>query len=369
MKNNLILLFVTSSLLSTIFWAGACAQNRATSHQLATMGNEKGSDLDFDFKVELPGGSEATLGAVFRSAPGWDGGAVVLIVPGAGHVSRRGTQRSNGMKAYNIPIPVVERWMALLSERGLPSMSYDKRTCRERHDKKCHKNTFDDVYGKGPAALAADVDAACKALSQEFNISPNQILLWTHGQGAQIVLSSECSKEAAGLVLLSPIPDRIDQVLIRSMEHRAKIINEKAYRQVDETKKQELILRANTMINKGESLKATFDSMDTGQFDPSANLLGVPLTFWKGWRDMTARTHTLIGLNERPLLIVMGEKDENYAPEDRVRLRQYMGSKRIHWLEIENADHHLVFDGNIKAKTADIVVQKIHQIVAVSPDS
>ena len=49
-----------------------------------------------------------------------------------------------------------------------------------------------DIYKKGPLALTVDVDAACHLLQADLGISADRIILWTHGQGGQVVLESNC---------------------------------------------------------------------------------------------------------------------------------------------------------------------------------
>ena len=176
---------------------------------------DKDAAVDFDV-----GGAVVSLGA-HVVAPEGVTGPVVVIVPGGGDVGKDGTRKGDGVVVYKVPVDTSVVWGRALAERGAIVFTYDKRTCGPNDVESCKKNPQSDLDAEGPVALAKDVDAACAAAKAAAGDAfDGRLILWAHGQAAQVALSSSCANDAAALVLLSPVPRAIDAVLVDALADR-----------------------------------------------------------------------------------------------------------------------------------------------------
>lgn len=299
--------------------------------------------VDRTVVVPLGGGREAKLGASLAlpdalvvRGPG------VVVVPGAGDVSRTGTRSGDGVRAYASPVDASTRLQEALAARGFLALAYDKRTCGPQDDARCARNPTGDVDEQGPAALAKDVDAACDALAAEPGFD-GRLVLWAHGQAAAVALSSSCADRAAAIVLASPIPRGVDDVIVAGMEARAAELRAAAAKATGD-EKAKLEEQALDLKNKAASQKRTFESMAKGLFEKSARVQGATLAFWRSWIALTEKTPALVAAAERPVVVVLAAKDAQYAPADRDRIRA-LGGKRL--VVLDAADHHLLVDGRL----------------------
>jgi alpha-beta hydrolase superfamily lysophospholipase len=288
-------------------------------------------------------------------------GPGVLIVPGGGDVSRTGTRPGDGVRQYAKPVAVSTLWAEALALRGATVLVYDKRTCGPNDDKACGKNPQDDVDTDGPAALAKDVDAACELLRKEPSVN-GKIVLFTHGQGAQVVLSSSCAKAAAALVLAAPIPRAVDEVMVASLRERLAETERAQKSEKDEAKKAALVEEAAQLRNLAGTKEAEFASMKAGRVAPTAKVGGATLGFWKGWIDLTGKTAALADAVPAPKIVVLGQLDRQYASADKKRIQALATAG---FIEVVGADHHLLTGEQLAPATVDAIGKALDQALGV----
>jgi hypothetical protein len=288
------------------------------------------------------GGADVALNAT-ASIPTLDGevidGPVVVIVPGAGDVSRRGLRAGDGVSSYESAVAVTVAWQEALATAGAISLAYDKRTCGPNDDAECQRNGQQDLDERGPVALAADVDAAC-AVARTLPGFDGRLVLMAHGQGTQIALSSTCATDAAAIVLLSPVPREIDAVLVDAVlaRHAQKAAEAKRKSGAERAALED---EAVALRNLAATRQAGFASMRSGKFSREARVDGATIAFWLGWMELTGKTRALMTPFKEKTLLVFGNGDLQLSPGDKA-LVQGLPARNIVAVD---ADHHLLVEG------------------------
>lgn len=298
--------------------------------------------------VELPKNNNAKLGAEIwspaRSVSPIEPKTVVIFVPGSGTASRKGTQSGDGALHYRQSVDVSTVWATSLAAEGYFSLLYDKRNCSNIHDNICLENPVFDLNQEGPIALARDVDAACHTAKKQMG-DDVRIVLWTSDQGTQVVLSSHCKEEAALFVFVAPIPYRVDEYWVEGLSSAS----EKP--QNDRVK--------GVLEQKSRSMKATFDSIEAGQFAPSAKIMGASLQFWKEWISLTDQTEAMFKQLTKPVLLIIGAEDGFYNEKAISILQSETNSPKKRLLYLSAADHNLLINNELNPETADIVLRAL----------
>jgi len=263
-------------------------------------------------------------------------GPVFVIIPGASDVSRRGLRRGDGVSTYREPVAVTTAWQDAIGHAGAHSLAYDKRTCGPNDDGECQKNPQGDLDERGPVALAADVDAAC-AVAAALPGTDGRVVLLAHGQGAQVALASDCAKNAAAVVLLSPVPRGIDAVLVEALLTRAKAKAQEAKKAPPETKQAQED-EAAALRNLGASRQASFDSMRSGKFAKDARVDGATIAFWLSWIELTDKTKAMLEPVKNKAIVVVAKGDRQLGAADHALARELPAAR---FVEVD-ADHHLL---------------------------
>ena len=298
--------------------------------------------------VELPKNNQAKLGAELwfpgrRTSP-IEPKTVVIFVPGSGTVSRKGTQSGDGAVHYQHSVDVNIAWATALAAEGYTSLLYDKRNCSNIHDDICMENSTSDLNQEGPVALARDVDAACQAAKNHLG-DDVRIVLWTSDQGTQVALSSRCKNEAALFVFIAPIPYRVDEYWVEGLSSASeKPQNERVKGMLEQ---------------KSRSMKATFDSIEAGQFAPTAKIMGASLQFWKEWISLTSQTEVMFQKLSKPVLLIVGAEDGFYNEKALEILQSETNSPEKRLLYLSGADHNLLINNELNTQTADIVLRAL----------
>lgn len=300
--------------------------------------------------VPVSDGVTATLGATL-TRPKDGRGPAILIVPGGGDVSRKGTRPGDGVDVYRSPVDVSTAWAESFARRGALVLAWDKRTCGPNDDALCNKNPQDDIDTSGPAALAKDIDAAC-ALVRAEPAFDGRVVLFAHGQAGQVALSSGCARDAAALVLVAPIPRGVDEVIVAGIKDRARRTERQATGEQDEAAKEALLDKAGQLKSLASTRDAEFASMKAGRFAPTARVGGATLAFWKGWIELTAKTAALVDATGARKIVVLGEGDLQYGDKDRMRIKALAPDA---FIEVVGADHHLLTVGKLSPATVDLV--------------
>ncbi len=346
--------------------AAGCPRRGAGRHDTAP--DARAPDvLVQEVSVHVPltadGSESATLGGELYRLDDDRQRPAVLLVPGGGNVSRAGSQRGDGSHNYEAPVDVTARWATAFAERGYLALAYDKRTCTPRDDARCRANPTEDLDAEGPIALAKDLDAACAVLAAEPDFD-GRLVLFAHGQAAAVALASSCSERASALVLVAPIPRRVDRVMIESLAHRERELRRAAKQQAGTPAAEELLAQASHLKNAAGSRAATFESMRKGQFADDARVQGATIAFWQGWLALTEKAAESLAAASAPRVVVVGAADVQYAPADRARILASGELEGVTALEIAGADHHLLVDERLLDTTVQAVAAAVDEALA-----
>jgi pimeloyl-ACP methyl ester carboxylesterase len=315
--------------------AAGCASKKSGDRPSA----RPASTEDVEITVMLDDGASAVLPAELTLPSGNDPVTVVLIVPGGGNISRRGTRTGDGEVEYASAVETSVELASVFADHGLATLAWDKRSCGPRDDALCEKQPVSDVDRHGPRALAVDVDAACafaRALPRA-----QDVILWAHGQAAQVALSSTCADAAAAVVLVAPPPRRIDRVLTDGLKHRSSVLASAA-KKAKGNEKKELGARAHAMKERAAQLDETFKAVLGGKFPKDARLMGFPITYWQGWLALTDEIPGDAPKPRVPWLVIIGEGDVQFSPADRERIQKLGALKGAQGFVLPGVDHHLL---------------------------
>ncbi len=310
-------------------------------------------------QVELASSGPIVLGALI-TAPAHEKGPGIVIVPGGSDVSKEGTRKGDGVVVYPAPAHTGSLWSDAFAARGAIVLTYDKRTCGPNDTASCHKNPQVDVDAEGPGALAKDVDAAC-ALVRKAPGFDGRLVLWAHGQAAQVALSSSCAQEATAIVLLSPIPRAIDAVLVGALTDRQQQSEARAKAASTPEERSFLLDQASALKNLAGTKAAGFASMKSGKFAKDARVDGATIAFWLGWMSLTERTRALLEPLRSKVVIVVGAGDQQLSSPDR-KAAQALPATRVVVVE---ADHHLLVQGALDDEVVQQIADAIDVVIGV----
>jgi pimeloyl-ACP methyl ester carboxylesterase len=289
---------------------------------------------------------------------------VVLLPPGGGNVSRRGTRASDGARPYDKPVDVTRGLAEVLAAHGFAALAWDKRTCGPRDTPLCARYNTDDLDAEGPRALVKDLDAACTlALNDER--SDGRVIIWAHGQATQVALVSACAKKAEAMVLVAPVPRRVDKVMVASLWARAQAARNAANKAGTEEAQE----RALELKNRTGSFDAMFKAIEQGQFPEDARVLGATLSFWKAWIALTDEVPGEAPTPAQPWIVVLGSKDSQYGPTDRERIQALGRVPKAQLIEVPGVDHHLLTGGALDAEPLMPIVDALHAALEGAPSS
>jgi alpha-beta hydrolase superfamily lysophospholipase len=287
-------------------------------------------------------------------------GPGVVVVPGGGDVSRDGTRKGDGVVAYRAGVDVTRRWAEAFASRGAVVLAWDKRTCGANDAPGCKTNPQGDVDAHGPVALAKDVDAACALLRAE-PLFDGRLVLLAHGQAGQIALSSTCAASAAAVVLLSPIPRAVDDVIVDALLDRQATAADAAKTAATPDEKARRLDEAARLKNQAASRAASFASMKAGKFAADARVDGATLAFWTGWMTLTAQTPTLAATHKDRIVVVVGAADRQLSATDRASALALPARTAI---AVERADHHLLVDEELPPTATEPVFSALDALLA-----
>jgi pimeloyl-ACP methyl ester carboxylesterase len=328
---------------------------------------------DAFIEIALPSGLPLTVRAEWT----WDEEAgpapVVLLPPGGGNVSRRGTRASDGARSYDKPVDVTRGVAEMLAAHGFAALAWDKRTCGPRDTPLCGRYSTSDLDEEGPRALVKDLDAACR-LALDDERGDGRVILWAHGQATQVALVSECAKQAEVMVLVAPVPRRVDKVMVASLWARAQAARQAANKAGTEEAQE----RALELKNRTASFDAMFKAIENDQFlgggagsssPEDARVLGATLSFWKAWIALTNEVPGDAPQPIQPWIVVLGQKDTQYGPTDRKRIKALGEVPKARLVEIPGVDHHLLAGGQLDQTRLMPIVDALHEALQAGPSS
>ena len=337
----------------------------ATSHDLADEPAfsllQVETRIVFSLDASTPGGAGSVdLGARVTKSKGVRGPGVV-IVPGAGDVSRDGKRKGDGVVTYAAPVDVARGWADAFAARGAVALTWDKRTCGANDDPLCTTNPQADVDAQGPVALARDVDEACALVRADADFD-GRLVLVAHGQAAQVALASSCAKKAAAIVLLSPVPRAVDDVIVDALGERQRAAEATARAATTPDDKTRAQAEAARLKNLAGSRAAAFASMRAGKFADSARVDGATIAFWMGWRKLTDETASLIEPVKDRVVVVVGGADRQLSAADRGAAAGLPAKKAI---VVDDADHHLLVGEQLSPVVTEPVFQALDELLDV----
>jgi hypothetical protein len=310
------------------------------------------------------GGGPALKGSValgaLLTAPEGARGPAIVIVPGGSDVSKEGTRKGDGVVVYQAPAHTGTAWSDALANRGALVLTYDKRTCGPNDVATCKKNPQTDLDADGPGALSKDVDAAC-AVARAAPGFDGRLVLWAHGQAAQVALSSSCAQEATAIVLLSPIPRAIDTVLVGALSDRQKLAEAKAKTSSSPEERAALLDQASALKNLAGTKAAGFASMKGGKFEKNARVDGATIGFWLGWMALTERTPALLEPLKHKVVVVVGKGDLQLGAIDRKAAEDLPAARVV----VVDADHHLLVHGALDEAVVQQIAEAIDVVIGV----
>ena len=142
-------------------------------------------------------------------------------------------------------------------------------------------------------------------------------------------------------MITSPLTDRVDLMLVRTLHHRAALLSNEA-ENAPEIMKKALKAKSVNLSNRAESFKATFLSIESDRFIETASFLGVPLTFWYGWRKSTEDIDMQLAKQRGRVILFQGQNDTNYSDEDVRKLLRFGKIKDVQLVKVPGADHYLI---------------------------
>lgn len=309
--------------------------------------------VELSIPITLPDGKGELNAEVFRPDKKILPKTLVIIVPGAGNISRRGESAGDGVDSYKEPIDVSTIWAKALADKGYFVLSYDKRTCTQKVSTLCKTNSQKDIELEGIASLARDLDQVYQFIVDKLSLKNDKVrlILLTSTQGAQVISLSESAKVASGIVLLSPILGSLEDMWVGGLTKAHEAAND--------------FNRKNRLANQAESMKGFFDSFKAGHFPDTATIRGASAKFWRTWMEASAKTLQRLKEYNRPTLTIFSEKDVFKTPAIVSELdKAVKHSKSMRAKYIDSYDRNFVASGTVAPPVIEHVMQFIETLEA-----
>lgn len=310
--------------------------------------------VDLTIPLTLPDTTKGELNAeVFRPEKQAVPKTLVIIVPGAGNISRKGEAAGDGIDSYPQPVDVSTIWARALVERGYFVVSYDKRTCTKKVSTLCQNNSQKDIESDGIIALARDLDQVYQYIKSKLSLKNNEVrlMLLTSTQGAQVVSLSESAKEASGIILLSPIIGSLEDMWVDGLTRGFESTTD--------------FNRKNRLGNQKESMKGFFTSLKAGQFPDGAIIRGASVQFWRTWVEASTKTVPQLLNNKRPTLALFSDKDVFATPRMLEDLKKATRTQKNFLVKnLSQFDRNFVSENSVAPSVIEEVVRFVEGVPA-----
>lgn len=183
-----------------------------------------------------------------------------------------------------------------LSERGIATLRYDKRT---------------KVYGADCVPSGRELDYDTEAVDDAVaiadqllsvpEVAADSIFVLGHSLGGTLAPRiAERAKEVAGIVIMAGLVRRLEDTIVDQVTYLASLRGEspEARAQIDALKRQ----------------AANVKRIDSFEFDPAIPLMGLPLSYWRMANNY--RPTEVAARLSLPILVLQGERDYQVTTVD-----------------------------------------------------
>jgi alpha-beta hydrolase superfamily lysophospholipase len=261
--------------------------------------SEAGSD-GLDEEVTVPADGLDLVGTLrVPAGPGPHPG--IVIVPGSGPQSRRGTAPGQLGLTLPRPVPVYEELAIGLRDAGYAVLTFDKRTCGP------FNGCADNDYPTPPPDLsfgtfATDVALLLDHLAAREDIG--ELVLVGHSKGGTVAAQvADQRDDLAAIVLLASPAVPIDEVIAEQADTFADLVAAAGPSQPG----------ADQAIAELRSLAADVADIATGEVDGEP-VGGVPRAFWSDWIEGGRAAPDHIAATSASVLVLGGGNDWNVPP-------------------------------------------------------
>lgn len=272
--------------------------------------------------------------------------STILIVPGSGSVSRKNSQEGDGIYQYTSPIDINFLLADYFCKEGFNVLIYDKRTCSPSNDFICNINYFDFDKNNSFESLVNDLNIVYEYL---INCLPenqkNKIILWGSNQATHVILNSKYKNKALSIILVSPIPDSIDRIMVDGLIEQSYIIDNNVIKY--------------KLYNRSETINSIFNSIKNNEFADDSIILGIKIDFWKKWILETSRSEFLFNTLEIPLILVLGSENNVYDKYAKNKINRLGIGKNRRFLYVENADYNLLTNQKLIYRNIYIILENL----------
>lgn len=272
--------------------------------------------------------------------------STILIVPGSGNVSRKNSQEGDGIYQYTSPININFLLANFLCKEGFNVLIYDKRSCSPSNDFICNLNYFDLDKNNGFDSLVNDFNIVYEYLNNYLpENQKNKIIAWGNNQATHVILNSKYKNNFLGIVLISPIPDSIDKIIVNGLIEQSYLIDNN-------------ILKYK-LYNRSETINSIFNSIKNNEFSSDSIILGIKIDFWKKWILETSRSDFLFNTLDIPLILVLGSEDNIYDKYAKNKINRLSIGKNRKFLYIENSDHNLLTNQKLVYRNIYVILKNL----------
>ncbi|MFP4597605.1 MAG: alpha/beta hydrolase family protein [Persicimonas sp.] len=308
--------------------AGAEKASEAPAHQARPPQAITSEEITFESR-----GDELT-GVIDR--PKTAGGPLpaVVILHDAGPLDRRGVFAGSLGLQLPVEVAVYQELAEALAQSGYMVLRYDKRTCVDGGPAGCDypRSYIEDHREELAEALSSDAEAAVEALREQRDADPTRILLVGHGQGAELALAINEEVDASAMVLLSPSPYPVDEVILHQSEISLAHLKARRAREGNTTLGTLLDEQIDALAQTRDEQQEAFAALRAGEAEDS-DVLDAPTRTWLGMFELHERAMSRLQQTRTPVLAIFGERDPSLPDDSAERFEEKMARLRPNAVE------------------------------------
>ncbi len=259
----------------------------------------------------------------------------VVILHDAGPLDRRGVFAGSLGLQLPIEVAVYQELAETLAQSGYMVLRYDKRTCVDGGPAGCDypRSYIEDHREELAEALSGDAAAAVEALRNQRDADPTRILLLGHGQGAELALAIHEEVDASAMVLLSPSPYPVDEVILHQSELSLAHLKARRTEEGNTTMGTLLDEQIDALTQTHREQREAFAALRAGEVEDS-NVLDAPTRTWLGMFELHDRAMSRLQDTRTPVLALFGERDLSLPEDSAERFEENMARLRPNEVEL-----------------------------------